>query len=157
MRDVVVHLRLLGGIELDALDPRASRAILTQRRRLAVLIYLAAAYPPRLHRKDTVRALFWPDADGEHARQALNRAIYVLRQALGSDVVATRGDDEIGALGVQFALRIGEQVLTFRGEDDDDLASLLAAAALGGGPLRRDVTLTLEAVQYGIEHAVGPL
>jgi len=106
MRDVVVHLRLLGGIELDALDPRASRAILTQRRRLAVLIYLAAAYPPRLHRKDTVRALFWPDADGEHARQALNRAIYVLRQALGSDVVATRGDDEIGA-GPALACDVG--------------------------------------------------
>ncbi|HEY6108021.1 MAG TPA: BTAD domain-containing putative transcriptional regulator [Gemmatimonadales bacterium] len=84
-------------MELLGPDGLPVRSILTQRRRLAVLLYLAAAYPQRFHPKDSVRALFWPDSDDPHARQALNRAIYVLRQALGADVVETHGDDEVRA------------------------------------------------------------
>ena len=96
MSDGLVSLRMLGGVELSGPDGLPARSILAQPRRLAVLLYLAAANPRGLHRKETVRALFWPDADGLHARQALNRAIYVLRQALGPGVLATRGDDEVG-------------------------------------------------------------
>jgi len=40
-------------------------------------------------------ALFWPDADQEHARRALNRASYYLRHELAPGVLETRGDDEL--------------------------------------------------------------
>lgn len=95
MDDGLVTLRLLGGVELVGRDGLPVRPILAQPSRLAVLLYLAAAQPRGFHRKATVRALFWPEADGLHARQALNRAIYVLRQGLGP-VLVTRGDDEVG-------------------------------------------------------------
>ena len=38
-----------------------------------------------------------------------------------------------------------------------DPVVLTPAAVLGRRPLRRDMTLALEPVQHGIEHAVGPL
>jgi DNA-binding SARP family transcriptional activator len=41
-------------------------------------------------------ALFWPDLDTEHARAALRRALYFLRQQLGEDVLVNRGDEEVG-------------------------------------------------------------
>ena len=34
---------------------------------------------------------------------------------------------------------------------------LASSAVLGRGPLRHDMTLSLQAVEHGIEHAVGPL
>jgi len=38
-----------------------------------------------------------------------------------------------------------------------DSVVLALAAALGRSPFRRDMTLALEPVQHGIQHAVGPL
>lgn len=95
MSDGLVTLRMLGAVELTGPDGHPVRSVLTQPSRVALLLYLASTDSGRFHRKDTVRALFWPEADAQHARQALNRAIYVLRQALGDDVLATRGDDEV--------------------------------------------------------------
>ena len=93
--DGLVTLRMLGGVELTGPDGQPVRSILTQPSRLALLLYLSTTNSGRFHRKDTVRAVFWPEADAQHARQALNRAIYVLRQALGAEVLVTRGDDEV--------------------------------------------------------------
>lgn len=95
MSDAQVTLRLLGAVELTGPHGQPVRSVLTQPSRLALLLYLASTNSGRFHRKDIVRAVFWPEADAQHARQALNRAIYVLRQALGIDVLATRGDDEV--------------------------------------------------------------
>src|SRR2546430_16180258 len=69
---------------------------LTRPRRLALLAYLAAATPRRLHRRDSLLPLFWPELDQEHARAALRQALHVVRDALGTDVIATRGDEEVG-------------------------------------------------------------
>jgi Tol biopolymer transport system component/DNA-binding SARP family transcriptional activator len=96
MGDGLISLRLLGGLELTGSDGRPVTSLLSQPRRLALLVYLTTAAPGRLHRKDTVRTLFWPEADGLRARQALNRAIYVLRHTLDPEAVVTRGDDEVG-------------------------------------------------------------
>jgi DNA-binding SARP family transcriptional activator len=95
VNDGLVSLRMLGRVELTGPDGQPVRSVLTQPSRLALLLYLATTNSGRFHRKDTVRAVFWPEADGQHARQALNRAIYVLRHALGADVLVTRGDDEV--------------------------------------------------------------
>lgn len=96
MSDGKAYLRVLGGVELLAPDGRSVRSVLAQPKRLALLIYLAAAGRIGLHRKDTLLALFWPDADDRHARQALKGAVYFLRHGLDQRVVVTAGDDEVG-------------------------------------------------------------
>jgi Tol biopolymer transport system component/DNA-binding SARP family transcriptional activator len=103
MRDGQAQLRVLGGVELCGPDGRPVRSVMAQPKRLALLIYLAAAGPDAFRRRDTLLALFWPEAGGVRARKALNRAVYFLRQAIGRDVVVTRGDDEIGVSTARLA------------------------------------------------------
>lgn len=71
------------------------RAVLQQPKRLALLVYLATVAPGRPVRRDTLLARFWPDLDQEHARAALRRALYFLRQACGAELIVGRGDDEV--------------------------------------------------------------
>src|SRR3989454_11735924 len=92
----MIELRLLGRLRLTGAAGRAVRALLGQPRRLALLAYLAAATPPGFHRRDSLLALFWPELDQEHARAALRQALHVVRDALGTNAVASRGDEEIG-------------------------------------------------------------
>src|SRR5438132_10048926 len=91
----MIELRLLGRLSLTG-DGREVRTLLGQPRRLAPLAYLAAATPPGFHRRDSLLALFWPELDQEHARAALRQALHVVRDALGTNAVASRGDEEIG-------------------------------------------------------------
>src|SRR5204862_4948872 len=92
----MIELRLLGTLHLLDATGREVTSLLTRPRRLALLAYLAAATPRGLHRRDTLLALFWPELDQEHARAALRQALHVVRDALGGDAVASRGDEEIG-------------------------------------------------------------
>src|SRR5207247_8726251 len=92
----MVEFRLLGTLSLTTADGREVGSLLSQPRRLALLAYLAAATPRGLHRRDTLLALFWPELDQDHARAALRQALHVLRDALGDDVVVTRGDEDVG-------------------------------------------------------------
>lgn len=92
----MVHLHLLGSLELRTADGREIHSLLSQPRRAALLAYLAAARPRGFHRRDTLFALFWPESDTGRARNALNQAIHRLRQALHEGVLVSRGDEEIG-------------------------------------------------------------
>jgi serine/threonine-protein kinase len=92
----VVELRVLGPLELIASDRRPVESLIRRPRRAALLAYLAAAVPRGLHRRDKLLALFWPELDEPHARGALSQALYVLRQALGEDTIATCGNDSVG-------------------------------------------------------------
>src|SRR5256712_13998225 len=92
-RPRMIELRLLGRLTLTSADGRDVRALLGQPRRLALLAYLAAATPPGFHRRDSLLALFWPELDQEHARAALRQALHVVRDTLGTDAVASRGDE----------------------------------------------------------------
>ncbi|PYO62820.1 MAG: hypothetical protein DMD28_04290 [Gemmatimonadetes bacterium] len=92
----VIELRLFGGLDLRRSDGRELDSILTQPKRIALLAFLAAATPYRLHRRDTLLGLFWPELDQEHARAALRQALHGLRQGLGADVLTSRGDEEVG-------------------------------------------------------------
>jgi serine/threonine-protein kinase len=91
-----IQLRLLGtlSVRVDA-GPEVG-AVLAQPKRFALLAYLAASTPRRFHRRDALLALFWPDADQEHARTSLRKAVHFLRQQVGSEVIVGRGDEEIG-------------------------------------------------------------
>ncbi len=92
----MIKLGMLGTLSLTDADGHEVRAVLRQPRRLALLAYLAAATPRGFHRRDSLLALFWPELDQEHARAALRQALHVVRDALGADVIVTRGDEEVG-------------------------------------------------------------
>ena len=92
----MIALRVLGSVDLRRDDGTAVAAVLAQPKRLALLTYLAVAVPGGCVRRDSLLALLWPESDLEHARGALNRAVYYLRQALGDAVIVGRGDSELG-------------------------------------------------------------
>src|SRR3989454_1410507 len=92
----VVEFRILGALNLLSADGHELKVILAQPKRVALLAYLAAATPRRLHRRDSLIALFWPELDQEHARAALRQALHGLRQELGEGVLVSRGDEEVG-------------------------------------------------------------
>jgi serine/threonine-protein kinase len=92
----VLELRLLGPVSLIGVGGREIPGLLAQPRRLALLAYLVAAMPRGMHRRDSVSALFWPELDQTHARAALRQTVYLLRAALGAEVISSRGDEEIG-------------------------------------------------------------
>jgi len=89
----MIHLWTLGATDVRTSHGEEVRAVLAQPKRFALLAYLAVARPRGFQSKDTLRALFWPEADDHHARRALNRAVYFLRHALGDHaIVGGRGD-----------------------------------------------------------------
>jgi serine/threonine-protein kinase len=92
----MLELRVLGTIDLKNAAGAELDALLTQPKRLALLAYLATATPRGFHRRDALLALFWPEHDQEHARASLRKAVYVVRRALGDDVLVSRGDEELG-------------------------------------------------------------
>src|SRR5438445_8153621 len=97
LREVpVVEFRILGGLNLLGPGGHELKSVLAQPKRVALLAYLAAATPQRLHRRDSLIALFWPELDQEHARAALRQALHGLRRALGEGVLVSRGDEDIG-------------------------------------------------------------
>ena len=74
---VLLHARLrtLGRLELVDGESPATVRIPTQRKRLALLAYLVLATPRGPHRRDTLLALFWPEADPDDARRSLRRSL----------------------------------------------------------------------------------
>jgi DNA-binding SARP family transcriptional activator len=91
----MLQLRTLGTLDLRDASGRELRAVLQQPKRLGLMAYLAIAVSDRFVRRDVLLGLFWPELDQEHARAALRRALYFLRQALGDGVIEARGDEEV--------------------------------------------------------------
>jgi DNA-binding SARP family transcriptional activator/TolB-like protein len=91
----MIHLQILGGVELKDSGGRPVLPVLAQPKRLVLLGYLAMA-GSGFRRRDTVVALFWPELDETHARGALRQAVSFLRRWLGEDVVVARGREELG-------------------------------------------------------------
>ena len=60
------------------------------RKAIALLAYLAITGQP--HSRERLAALFWPEADAEHARGALRAALVALRRGLGDGWVLANGD-----------------------------------------------------------------
>jgi serine/threonine-protein kinase len=92
----MIELRTLGSLALRAPNGEDFYSVLAQPKRVALLAYLAIARPRGFHRRDTLLALLWPEQDEQHARWALNQALRHLRNALGKEVVPSRGDEEVG-------------------------------------------------------------
>ena len=90
-----IALYLLGNVELTSAR-EGTDALLAQPKRLALLAYLAIARPGAMHRRDLLVSMFWPEHGQEHARAALRKAVWGIRQALGDDAIRARGDEEVG-------------------------------------------------------------
>ena len=91
----MIRMRTLGTIDLRAADGGEIRALLVQPKRLALLAYLVVARPRGSHRRDVLTALFWPEHDADHARNALSQAAHFLRRVLGDDVFERGRGDEL--------------------------------------------------------------
>src|SRR5687768_1272183 len=95
-RSPMLRLFTFGSVELQDPSSGEAGAVLAQPKRLALLVYLATARPFRVHRRDDLLALFWPDLDDARARDALNQALRFLRQSLGPEVFVRRGAEDVG-------------------------------------------------------------
>ncbi|MDX1661393.1 MAG: BTAD domain-containing putative transcriptional regulator, partial [Gemmatimonadota bacterium] len=85
----MVHLRILGTVQLHAPDGGEVRAVLAQPRRFALLVWLA------LHgtvQRDTLLGVFSPESDTRRARSALRNALHFLRHHLGAETIESIGD-----------------------------------------------------------------
>ena len=92
----MIQLRTFGGVDLKDSVGREILPLLSQPKRLALLIYLALAKNSGFRRRDKLLALFWPELDDVHARGSLRQALTFLRRTLGEGVIVTRGEEEIG-------------------------------------------------------------
>jgi len=120
----MIQFQLLGETRLQVADGTDVDALLRQPKRLALLGYLVSPMPGTWHRRDTLLALFWPDLDTAHARTSLRNSLYVLRQALGDDVVRTRGDEEISVDPARMKTDLGAVWAALReGRAEDALAN----------------------------------
>jgi DNA-binding SARP family transcriptional activator len=77
----MLRLSTFGGVVLRAGDTPHQGAA-SQRRRLALLVLLAASWRRPISR-DRLVSYFWPEADSEHARHALGQALHAIQRALG--------------------------------------------------------------------------
>ncbi len=91
----MLRLCTLGGLDLSAGGDQV-HPLLSQPKRLGLLVYLAAANSHGYRRRDSILPLFWPELDQDRARNALRQATYVLRRDLGDGVVRLHGEEELG-------------------------------------------------------------
>jgi TolB-like protein/DNA-binding SARP family transcriptional activator/Flp pilus assembly protein TadD len=92
----MIRFSTLGTLDLRDSEGRELRGVLAQPKRVALLAYLALATPRGFHRRDTLVALFWPEHDEEHARNALNQSVHFLRRSLGAEALVNRNGDYLG-------------------------------------------------------------
>lgn len=122
------QLSLLGAPRLD----RRGQAIPIERRKaLALLAYLALT--GGCQRRETLAALFWPEADGPEGRAALRRTLSVLNTGLEGGLDAQR--DCVGLLPHQMELdvdRFRRQVAAARQHHAQRPGEALCASCLAG-------------------------
>jgi DNA-binding SARP family transcriptional activator len=92
----MIELRTLGAADLRTSSGTEVRAVLSQPKRFALLVYLALAVAGRYCRRDTLLGLFWPESDQARARAALRQSVRFLRQAVGDGIIVSRGEEELG-------------------------------------------------------------
>lgn len=93
----MLRFHTLGRLELVRSGPGLTEPVPAQPKRLALLAYLAVA-PPVGVRRDTLMALFWPEAAEEEGRRALRQALYYLRQFTGDGVLVSRPDETLAVV-----------------------------------------------------------
>lgn len=70
--------------------------MLSQPRRLALLLYVALEGRGAFLRRDRLLGVFWPESSEDRARAALRQAVLFLRRHLGQGVLVGRTSEELG-------------------------------------------------------------
>lgn len=120
----MLRLRAFGGLALER-DGRPLAGPASQRRRLGLLAYLAAA--DRAVPREKLIALLWPERDTERGRHSLSQLLYSLRADVGPDALIG-GVDEVGLDRNRVGSDLADFAAALAGRDWE------AAAALYRGP-----------------------
>ena len=91
----MIELCTLGTIALRGEDGAPILEPLRHVKRTGLLAYLAAPDPARVHRRETLIALLWPELDESHGRGMLRHELYELRRVLGPDAIRSDGRETI--------------------------------------------------------------
>lgn len=91
----MLRILTLGRLDIRRDDGHSLANILSQKKRVALLCYLAAREPRAFVQRHAVAAMFWPDSTEDRARNALRNALHYLRTTLHPDLILTHGDEEI--------------------------------------------------------------
>src|SRR5262245_22488646 len=119
----MLRLLTLGGLALERDGGEPLTQVLAHPKRLAVLLYLALHEPRGLHQRNALLALFWPESDESHARNALRNTVHFLRSVLGAETILGGAGDAIGidpsslscdAVAFEQALAAGDHVEAMR-------------------------------------------
>lgn len=81
----MLRLTTFGGVSLFRGDENLTGAV-TQRRRLGILVLLAASGATGVSR-DKVLAYLWPESDADSARHVLNQLLYAQRRQVGDQAL----------------------------------------------------------------------
>jgi DNA-binding SARP family transcriptional activator len=81
----MLRLQTFGGVSLFRGEENLTGAV-TQRRRLGILVLLAASGATGLSR-DKLLAFLWPESDTESARHVLNQLLYAQRRQVGDETL----------------------------------------------------------------------
>jgi len=81
----MLRLQTFGGVSLFRGDENLTGAV-TQRRRLGILVLLAASGATGLSR-DKLLAFLWPESDTDSARHVLNQLLYAQRRQVGNETL----------------------------------------------------------------------
>jgi DNA-binding SARP family transcriptional activator len=82
----MLHISTLGTVNLTDPEGKPCAALLGQRKRLALFLYLTLSAPSGPTRRDTLLPLFWPESDDLQARRALRQVLHFLRHSLAPDI-----------------------------------------------------------------------
>jgi DNA-binding SARP family transcriptional activator len=86
---------LLGRIDVEGIDAAASPSLAIQTKAIALLALLSIPSLDRFVRRDVIVGYLWPELTQERARAALRKTVHVIRQTLGTEALASRGDDDL--------------------------------------------------------------
>jgi len=92
----MIELKIIGPVELRGKDGKLEHSFLAGPKRLALLSYLILNRPRGMQRRDRVLPLLWPEKGQKSARNSLSNLLYHIRNTLGSDILITRGTEELG-------------------------------------------------------------
>ncbi len=92
----MIRFRALGTPLLHRVAIESPVHLHLQPKPLALLAYLCMEGSDRPARRDRLVFLLWPELDQNRARAALSQTIYRLRRQLGSQIIVSLGQDEIG-------------------------------------------------------------
>ncbi len=106
----MISLNALGSVDVREASRGSLASLLSQPRRVALLVYIAVEGGDGFVSRDQLLAMFWPESDDSRARASLRQALAFLRRVLGAESLRTVGDDGVG---VDLAV-VSTDVLGFR-------------------------------------------